>query len=521
MLFTSQGLVEGPAGSSIDDIIFPPGSNSWPVIKRALMSPEVTELLRQIAPAEMAAWGPSLLGSWVLLFKVYDREINFSRQEPPWFAQLPRVLQADFRHRQIIDEADPLAISFVPHSGVNYIVLEDGLIEELCRALKVFRLRNIRQLGFLHDPIFDDDLSGRLVLKDRFCHTRYAHSLDVMVLATLMGVNCGLGQDDLLHLRVAALTHDVMTPAGGDTIKFIDPAGLNEETNYYQLLVGPAWQKLETKHALSAERLIAIVKNQGVLGELLDLADKIAYVAFDSWVYQHRYDGLDVINCSGIFSGQKLIIDLLQRQPFICGLWDAVRVIDNRAVVTDALRLGDFLKLRALLCRHFYYHPGTRFEEATTATLAGYLYGTGQLTKDDLLEKTDDYLDRVMADFLELRHYNYPDVIIHPGLAQVEEFADQESARQREQELVELGNVFCCTEDFSRGFKTGANLLTQQDGQVMPLAEAQPRLAAELAELSRFSQPYRVYWTTELHLPPAKLKALQAWRREQFEKTHS
>jgi len=74
------------------------------------------------------------------------------------------------------------------------------------------------------------------------------------------------------------------------------------------LLVGPVWQKLATKYGLLAERLIAIVKNQGVLGELLDLADKIAYVAFDSWVYGRRYDGLAADRRFGIFSGQKLII---------------------------------------------------------------------------------------------------------------------------------------------------------------------------------------------------------------------
>ena len=111
-----------------------------------------------------------------------------------------------------------------------------------------------------------------------FAHTRYLHTHDAHALAFLLARNNGLSQDDENHLRVAALTHDALTPAGGDSIKLVAPALLDEEANYPKLFERPGWESLKNEFQLSEERLQAIVRNQGTLGVLLDFADKIFHI---------------------------------------------------------------------------------------------------------------------------------------------------------------------------------------------------------------------------------------------------
>ena len=110
------------------------------------------------------------------------------------------------------------------HAGFGYSVAEDSFIDRAINAFGLWRLNHVHQLGFLQDP---DTTPEDRPFQPRFMHTRFLHSLDVAALAaTIVYNNQAFFTERPSYAKtmvLAALTHDVLTPAGGDTTKSTSP----------------------------------------------------------------------------------------------------------------------------------------------------------------------------------------------------------------------------------------------------------------------------------------------------------
>ena len=172
----------------------------------------------------------------------------------------------------------------------------------------------------------------------------------------------------------------------------------------------------------------------------------------------------------------------------ITGIWDAVRIIDGKMVIVSAKRLYNFLKLRTLLFREFYYHPGSRFKEFMISyVIIKYFYNMGEITRDELLEMTDTDLERFIDHKLKSKYVLHtldmsPDV-------RVEAFATTEKARAREQELIKNGFPITLLENLRNKIKPETHyLVPAPDKTFKPFSEAYPELHAHI------DHPIRLYY---------------------------
>lgn len=439
----------------------------------------------------------------------YETFVDTERFDPPWFASLPTVLQRFLKLQRAFggetEEGDTCHVfPSLPRAGYGYIVLEDGLCEATASTFSLGRLMEIRQLGFLHDPmVAETEMKG---MTWRFPHTRYTHVFDVMSVMTLMGTNNGLSPRQLNNARVAALTHDTLTPAGGDTTKMIDPKAFDEDLHYPELLAKTDWSALRERFDLDGTLLKNTILNRGLLGQLLDYADKIAYVSRDADMFLSR---LGVADDSQEYAA---MVDYLRAHPDICSVWDAVRVTGEEVWVDDPDRLLEFLRLRVMLFRWLYFHPGARFMEfVLIGTACRYLYETGRITRDWLLEHTDNDLDRVMIDFTGI----HLDLIGSDqiGDPRVETFDTVEAAKAREAELIRQGVPLTLVEDLGGKIKPATHFRVKHRRKLLPYRQVFTREAEELHALAQMPDPVRLYYVLEPRLKPNCLEALLNFRR--------
>ncbi|MBI2097275.1 MAG: hypothetical protein HYT40_04005 [Candidatus Sungbacteria bacterium] len=449
------------------------------------------------------------------LEQLYEHERVTADREPEWIRQASPLCKRHLRREYVFgDGVDPLAIvPSIPFTGIGYAVLEDGLIEETTNAFGLFRLARVRQLGFLHDPVVR---SGELEsIGMLFSHTRWLHVLDVTAIATLIALNNELRDEGLYHLQVAAISHDALTPAGGDTTKQIDPQAFDEERNFPQLFSLEGWPALSQKYGLQERKLTEIVQGKSTLGKILDLADKIAYVARDAREYYGRYDPSGPVGYPDEYFEIK---KLVETRALICGIWDAVEIEDGEAVIADGERLTDFLRLRALLFKNLYHHPASRFLEHTIANvITQYLYDSDELTKQELLQFGDADLERLIGEVVG------DDSLLLVGVnfmrPRVETFKDAKEARRREAKLIRNG-MFTLLENWRGTANPGMNFLVRKNKQVAPFREAYPKAAREIEKLIAPEKPLILYYfpIAEMPLKEKFLKAFMAYRKRKLRK---
>ncbi len=425
--------------------------------------------------------------------------------EPAWIEELPMSMRTRLRVHYAVHEEDPLAIVFaLPFTGIRYMIKNGGLCEALCRSCNLWRLDGIKQLGFLQSPWTEDIIDHRTPLSDG---TRYLHSLDVMTIVSLMAKNLRLSQSECNIARMAGLTHDMGTPAGGDSIKMIDPAGLDEDLNYPDILAGYDVDDILRTHRIPRQTLYATIRNEGLCGELLDIADKIGYVARDLHLTRHHIIGGAR---EGSQPGLKTLYDCMERYPYVCGLWDSVARRGDHAVFTDPSRLLAFLKVRVLLFRELYYHPRSRFGEfLMSRLLARALYKSGRIDKRALLRMGDYELLRLMDETYGSGQHSIVDTC-SSGLARCISFPKLEEAHAFVKALRAEGNVFTLIDDDRRSIKTGTRFLVATRKGVATFAEAFPADAQEIEEMARMYPMVHVYYLEgDPAIPREKLALLK------------
>lgn len=425
--------------------------------------------------------------------------------EPRWIEEVPMSVRTRLRRHYAVHEEDPLAIVFaLPFTGISYMVKNGGLCEALCRSCNLWRLDGIKQLGFLQSPWTEDIVDHRTPLSEG---TRYLHSLDVMAVASVMGKNLRLDRSELDTLRTGALTHDMGTPAGGDSIKMIDPAELDEDLNYPALLAGCGVEDILARHRIPREALYATIRNEGLTGELLDIADKVAYVGRDLFLTRHHILGGA---SEGSQPGLKTLHDLIVRFPYVCAVWDSVVRRGEHAVFTDPARLLAFLKVRVLLFRELYYHPRSRFGEfLMSRLLARALYRSGRVDKRALLRMGDHDLLRLMDETYGSGQHSIVDTC-SSGLARCISFARPEEAHAFVNRLHAEGNVFTLIDDDRKSIKTGTGFMVTTRRGIKTFAEAFSADAQEVEEMARMYPMVHVYYLEgDPAIPREKLELLK------------
>ena len=148
----------------------------------------------------------------------------------------------------------------------------------LRKAVSVFpveRLQKIRHMSFL---IFFGE-SGQ-ILPGEDMRSRWFHSFEVPIILEAILRRNDMTQDKIDMAIIAGLLHDIATPALGDASRKVFPEELDEETNWQELL-GVEGRKFLSEYNMDVDSLERIIKNKGLLGQALDVADRVSNVSGD------------------------------------------------------------------------------------------------------------------------------------------------------------------------------------------------------------------------------------------------
>lgn len=399
-----------------------------------------------------------------------------------------------------------------PLANASYRVRKEGLVHQTVGACELWRLNRVRQLASLHTPVIAAIGQTNYKVK-RFDHSRLLHSLDVCAVMNLMLSNNHVDADTRRHGKVAALVHDKLTPAHGDAVKLIDPAGFDEDKNIRQAFAGSKFDDFRTRHKLDVDLLVETIQGRGLLGTLLNFADKISYVARDLQAFlAHCIPGQASPEQYREYMELALF---LSSHPDACSVWDCVEIRGCEAFFTDASRLANFLRARAMAFRNIYRNPATRFMEVMfDRVVVGHAYRCGQITREQLLSFTDCELDAVVAKVVG--HQGLYEDLSCIGRPFVETFSSVSDARQRELELMSEGKVFTLF-DLIGNIGLGVDLPVRNSrGVLTALADVMPGISQEVRRLLGLDRSVRLYCIANPNLKPTYMEPFFQYRDHQL-----
>jgi len=386
-------------------------------------------------------------------------------------------------HIFVIDDfGDPIGFQqwMFPFSSTDFYVDLDGegLFHTLTSYEAFWRLSGISQLGYLVPPRPEEWEKDYTIiyLTHQFPHSRGLHSLLVAILMEVILARNDFPQKARIDKVLTAGCHDIAIPAGGDSVKRVDPKELDEEKNFaWSIRHYGLTKKWSEQFGFNLSFAQKMVKNQGLFGRLLDAIDKICYTALDCYHVGRQRPGK--------------IRDFCLTHPLVMDVWQDIKFTADRTefAFIDAERLFRFLLLRAYEFQELLYNPYSRALDCLLKNLVKPLYEQKVITKKQLLTHNDDWLK------MALDHY-YPGVLGHfiePENLSCKKF---ETAQEQTAFSVEAGNKLSHTE-YIGGFNTGLDLLVFDQGRVISLKEVISQDKKEqLEEISRSTKGYYVYY---------------------------
>ncbi len=431
----------------------------------------------------------------------YEQHCETHDDEPQWINKLPYHNRGLLRWIYFA-QSDPEDVfenfANLPFSGLGYQIMEGSITEQLIRGFKLHRLSGIKQLGGLHYPIIFSH--GAAMYVREFPHDRYAHSNDVGTMAILILYNNNRTELELLTGNMAGRLHDILTPAYGDSTKLIDKKEFDEDRHFPEALANFDWSQVPAAPKGIAKLLPPIIMNKGLIGQVLDIADKLAYVGRDLYEFYVAGPKLE---------GYEEIRKLLRKEPQPCSLWECAEIQDDQLYFSDKDRLINFLMIRATLFSKLYNNAASRFWENFLMTfLKNQLYIPGRITKTDLLRMGDrDVEDLINREIGE----NFFGDWIGSKEERMETFATIEEAQKRRADLIAKNRSVAMIEK-SFVAKPGVHFHVETERGLQPLSQADPDASKLIRQTIIPTHEYALFYL-DVHRNnlPKKLRRPQDW----------
>lgn len=319
-------------------------------------------------------------------------------------------------------------------------------------------------------------------------HNRYVHSLDVACNIELIMRNNGFSEKDITKWIILGLLHDIATPAFGDlTMKAFPQLKEEESFSTYMQYYPKVVEYIQSHFDISLEELQSWVKNEGIIGKILDIADRLAYTARDvSSVSRGTLLSEEQNNIPG-----KSIGNILEKDPYIFDIMMEISVKDNQIVFENSARLKNILFLRATMHNLIYLNPYLWTREEYFGLILQYLVEEWFLSLTQL--QTWVYKDHVFINECFLTEYIYKNNMIdlNPGLTY--DFFDLEICASKEEAIAKIEELKKITDPNvpihylkTPAFKPGTHYLVRDNWSVKPLAEVMD--AEELSQINQLSQ---------------------------------
>lgn len=354
---------------------------------------------------------------------------------------------------------------------------EGSVFYEICRNDAFHRLGGISQLGYLVPPRPKEWNKNVNVayLFPQFRHNRWMHSLLTAMIMEVVLARNGFSKRERIPVVLTAGSHDIATPAGGDSIKRVDPKKLGEEESFAWVLryygLDEKWKKQFGFNLVEAERWVA---GEEAFGQLLDFIDKISYTALDCFHLGVQRKGK--------------VRNLCLKHPLVMDVWQDIIAPDGKNFIfSNPENLFNFLLLRAYEFQELLYNPYSRALDLFLKKMVQPLYRKGIITREQLLTRDDKWLHEILEEHCP----NKIKWIIEP-----EELLCKKFKTEKEQKMFcrQLGRRLDHAEHIFK-FNTGLDFPVLNQGRVIPLREAIPQKKVKLLEKTAASMMgYYVYY---------------------------
>lgn len=419
----------------------------------------------------------------------------WNNEDVSWLKSFDRRTQREilYWHVVVSENNDQWKIvPYIPFNNFGYVLMEDGIISNADKVFNISRLVGIRQLAALHNPISRERNPNTIAMT--FPHNRLTHSLDV---CALMGLVIKNNEKQLIEhknlLRVAAATHDWRTPAFGDTTKWIDPKTFDEDANYNEAFKHPYWQSFSSRYGIQEDLLYKTVNGEGLFGKLLDYADKIAYTSRDLYGYVNELRIRNLGDEGDFSKGFYEILRCVEQSPFVCNVWETLRVRDGQVFSLDKERLADFLHVRALMFKNLYFNPVSRFPEYVISQFVlKNMYAKGIITAEELLSTTDQLLEGKISAYVQMPFFT--EMVLTFLSVQIESFDTFDEAERQVRQITTNPDYIAVIDPFQPKTKTGLDgFIVMDKGKLKTVREACPQKSELIEEIMTFDKKFRVY----------------------------
>jgi|WetSurMetagenome_2_1015567.scaffolds.fasta_scaffold00473_17 HD superfamily phosphohydrolase len=390
-------------------------------------------------------------------------------------------------------EAEEQDISFfenLPYSDFRTWVPENSIYEETRSQIHALgRLNGIKALSFLSyvgpkpkDMYFTE-----------FSHSRLDHTLTVALINEAILKQNGIPQDQMNLGIIAALLHDIATPAYGDATKQVDIKNLHEEDHWWNVLDSKG--KKFIKQFGTKQMIGNIIKNQGVLGKVLDISDRITYTMKDMSGIQITLPPPD----------QQLnpylaeLNTIIANHPKIGNIYKEVGVDQKKHEVffNNADALNVFLNLRAHLHQKLYLYPTNQARDLFIAKAISQIYsadGNSILSPNNLRSMSDYDLMQILAD-----HYKGYASGMHLLLTnwnpEFERFNSVDKAKKKEEKLKSKDNVVVVGIKECRGFDSATKYKVTNGYKYVEFGELNPLAAGRIEKIAQSTKGVFLFWT--------------------------
>lgn len=308
------------------------------------------------------------------------------------------------------------------------------------------------------------------------------HSILTAALMEVILARNGFSKNERDAAVLTAACHDIAMPAGGNLTQEIDYKNLNKEENFSLAMERSGliekWNKQFGFDILLASDW---VKNKHLIGKLLDVLDKISYVA------------LDCYHIRKLSQQQKIksqIHSICACHPLIMDVWQDIQFLPDKTNFgfSNPDKLFNFLLLRAHTFKEVFKNPDSKTLEYFLAQKSKLLYEKGIVTKEQLLTNDDQWLMSILNKyyFEEIKKYLEPGALCWKRFSTLEE--QEEFIFQKENKIIHS--------IYDAGFSAGLDLpiISQDEETVKPIRKVINNESID--QLKEIAEPmgYYVYY---------------------------
>lgn len=418
------------------------------------------------------------------------------RQEAPVFNR--EGIQADFFDRGGFSHLEGV-YEALPYSDFKRWIPENSIYLEAFAAFPLGRLSGVKQLSFLSYTGPNPENVYNIPTN----HDRLDHSIVVALMTEQILKRNGFSHEEIVLGIIAALLHDIATPAHGDATQAIDPKNLDEENNWKKMLDKKGREYLKG-NGITVKQIDDIIHNKGIIGKVLDIADRITYTMKDCHGLIGQSDSSDIDPHPYLLRPRYI----LSHNPKIGNIYQEVGADKKTGEVffTNPENLSTFLMLRAILFKDCYMHPSNQARDMFVANLIKELYSsedkTAVLTPDKLRKMRDDNLVKIVEE-----HYGYSPYRMYTRLVnwhpQYYEFSSLEEAEKKSEDMSHQEGIHVIGVKECKGFNSGKKYkVSNRFGQIVPFEEEQGPTYGRLGEIeTSVKRAYLFYTTTDEDSP--------------------